>query len=492
MTLQIATKNSKQGWKRAQSQNNVEHDAPAVGSLLFVRRQHDMNTIHAQLKAKHDKTIAVEIPIDEEIERIAMRMHTNGKPCLETILGWKVFYRPRQDFSYSSVSVDPFTGKRDEESASAKALSPAEFTFGHGAPWKIVLSWSSGDDRPPTWFRYEDKLYVPSQHLEQSAPAQTGRRAVSHRGRPRIRHLPGVKTRIQNSRVVALLALTGCFALYAAGAATFTFKSGTKFEGDVVEVKGTNSVVVRSAKDGKIYTIILSMLTDADQYLITGHWPGVSGDHEPSYQEILRAERVSREAGKTLPEQAEDDSSGQAGHPSRITGAFGLKLGQVFDPKYATGTNQTPESMTSKGEFIKMQMVGYNFKPRHPLPNFERYEVGVTPCSNYVYSIGVSADFESFSSAREEQEKLLAALQEKYGKATFDSRTNGVYRSWSYTIKQGTREVWLSLSRDTDPISLFLDYGDTALHSQAEREQAEIEAANPERKAQRKKLEKQL
>jgi hypothetical protein len=74
-----------------------------------------MDTIHAQLKAKRGKTVAVEIPTDEEIERIAMRMHAAGKPCLETILGCKVFYRPRQAQSYTTVSVDPFTGKRGFE-----------------------------------------------------------------------------------------------------------------------------------------------------------------------------------------------------------------------------------------------------------------------------------------------------------------------------------------------------------------------------------------
>jgi hypothetical protein len=117
-----------------------------------------MITIHAKLKVKHGKTVAVEIPADEEIERIALRMHKSGKPCLETILGWKVFYRPRQQFSYSTVSVDPFTGERGPQSAQSKSDMPAEFTFGYDAQWKIVLSWNAGDDRPPTWFRYEDKL----------------------------------------------------------------------------------------------------------------------------------------------------------------------------------------------------------------------------------------------------------------------------------------------------------------------------------------------
>lgn len=117
-----------------------------------------MNTIHAQLKAKRGGTIAVEIPTDDEIERIAMRMHTSGKPCLETILGWKAFYRPKQDYSVSTVKVDPFTGKRGEKTARGKGVSPAEFTFGYDAPWKIVLSWDADDDKPPVWTRYEDEL----------------------------------------------------------------------------------------------------------------------------------------------------------------------------------------------------------------------------------------------------------------------------------------------------------------------------------------------
>jgi hypothetical protein len=117
-----------------------------------------LKTIHAQLKIKRGKTAAVEIPRDEEIERIAMRMHAAGQPCLETILGCKVFYRPRMKQSYTMTKVDPFTGERGKPPAPRKSVFPAEFTFGYDGPWKIVLSWRAGDDKPPTWFRYEDKL----------------------------------------------------------------------------------------------------------------------------------------------------------------------------------------------------------------------------------------------------------------------------------------------------------------------------------------------
>ena len=101
-----------------------------------------------------------------------MRMHKGRKPCLETILGWKVFYRPRLESSYSLTSVNPFTGEQGEKSAPAKTVGPAEFTFGYNAPWSIVLSWKAGDDKPPAWFRYEDKLiqspkreHMENQHL---------------------------------------------------------------------------------------------------------------------------------------------------------------------------------------------------------------------------------------------------------------------------------------------------------------------------------------
>jgi hypothetical protein len=118
----------------------------------------NMKTIQAQLKVKRGKMVPIEIPTDEEIEGMAMRMHAAGKPCLETVLGHKVFYRPRSEGGYTLTEVDPFTGEQGKPSAPRKFVCPAEFTFGYGGPWMVVLSWQAGDDKPPAWFRYEDKL----------------------------------------------------------------------------------------------------------------------------------------------------------------------------------------------------------------------------------------------------------------------------------------------------------------------------------------------
>ena len=101
-----------------------------------------MNTVQAQLKIKRGKIVDVEIPTDEEIERIAMRMHGDGKPCLETILGWNIMYRPRENFSHSVTRFNPFTNEQGKKSALKNFATPAEFTFGYDAPWSIVLRWS--------------------------------------------------------------------------------------------------------------------------------------------------------------------------------------------------------------------------------------------------------------------------------------------------------------------------------------------------------------
>src|ERR1700677_3832270 len=116
-----------------------------------------MKTTHAQLKIKRGKTIITEIPTDEEIERIAVRMHKTGKPCLETILGCKVFYRPRMQGTMTITNIDPFTGEKGTPSEPYKTSTWAEFTFGYEGPWQIVLLWQAGDDKPPERDRDEDK-----------------------------------------------------------------------------------------------------------------------------------------------------------------------------------------------------------------------------------------------------------------------------------------------------------------------------------------------
>ena len=105
-----------------------------------------------------NEIISNELITDEDIEQIAIRMHATGKYCLETIRGKKVLYRPRCHQCYTMTDVDPFTGEKGKEAEHKITNHPAEFIFGYGMPTKTVLSWQAGDDKPPKWFRYEDKL----------------------------------------------------------------------------------------------------------------------------------------------------------------------------------------------------------------------------------------------------------------------------------------------------------------------------------------------
>jgi hypothetical protein len=91
-------------------------------------------------------------------------MHATRVPCLEQILGWKVFYRPHMALRYSTVPIDPFTHERGE-AKDHESTVPTEFTFGLDAEWHIVLQWRDGDEAPPVWLRYEENLIRAVKHV---------------------------------------------------------------------------------------------------------------------------------------------------------------------------------------------------------------------------------------------------------------------------------------------------------------------------------------
>ena len=235
------------------------------------------------------------------------------------------------------------------------------------------------------------------------------------------------------SKCVALLALTGCFVLTGA-AATFTFKSGAKFEGEVVEFKGTNSLVVRSAKDAKLYTITISMLADEDQHRLV---------------ELQ----------------------------SQITGAFGIKLGQSFR---AVKTVEVSELSGIK------YLASCPFTPTARVPNFSEYVVRVTPRSNHVYSVMASAYFgENSLKAYGERVKIVAALEEKYGKAEHTTSTdrdkmdvdtitkgNRIVEVRSMGCTHGDYEIARLAGTEVPvyPAFVVIEYRDLLLQNEAEKE----------------------
>jgi hypothetical protein len=284
-------------------------------------------------------------------------------------------------------------------------------------------------------------------------------------------------------RRLAAAAGASLLAVLITQATTFNFKSGATFEGEVVEVRGTNSVLARSDKDGKEYEIKLSYLTDADQKRITGNIMSAE-EYFAGYRAARQKEK--EEEAKTLPEQPESEAK----ESGKIVGGFGLRLGQRFDLKYSTGTLKFPDAVTVNGATIFIEKTNYSFRPKVPLPGFDFYCVGTTPRSNYVYIISaMKTDFDSFVAACNEHDRVLKVLEQKYGKATLTSYPEVQYN----TITQDKREVMLTFGSSTNSgPSLTITYKDTALYQQAKQEQMEIDAADPARQAERKRLKQQL
>jgi len=202
-------------------------------------------------------------------------------------------------------------------------------------------------------------------------------------------------------------------------------KSGTNIEGTVVEFKGTNSVVIRSAKDEKLYTVKISMLTEDDQ------------------------RRLDTDASRPP-----------------ITGAFGLALGQKFDPRSAASSEKMGAS------------VQYGFKPTVPLPSFSKYYLELTPRSSRIWRIAAMGIFESDGEERAQQvrEKTIVALWEKYGRPVHevdvDERRTEITETDRFT--KGDREVSVTYTSAVGRAFVHLVYRDKSLDKQALQEASEL------------------
>jgi hypothetical protein len=207
---------------------------------------------------------------------------------------------------------------------------------------------------------------------------------------------------------------------------------------------------------------------------------------QPATADDALLKQIGETAAKMLPEQPE----GAASNPGQITGAFGLKLGQVFDLRYATSTNSTSTLLERRGKSVLCDTRSYDFNPRHPLPHFLHYSVDVTPCSNFVYEVtAISDDFDYGSDALHACDKLLVVLEEKYGPSRLMVNGETTY----YTFDRENKELSLSCVRHANENSfLILRYTDPVLALQAKTEYMRLNEADPAGKAERDRLKKQL
>ena len=146
----------------------------------------------------------------------------------------------------------------------------------------------------------------------------------------------------------------------------------------------------------------------------------------------------------------------------KITGAFGITLGQKFDTSTAIGKGSLTDGTPM-----------YQFSPQNPFRSFKRYYVLITPKTNKVYAIWGIGDMENNEIAKNEQAVIITILQKKYGKEQEQGLMASMYDA--RTIDQGNRYVMVKTSGITD-VTIDIRYYDKALEKLAEKERIEIEA----------------
>jgi hypothetical protein len=146
----------------------------------------------------------------------------------------------------------------------------------------------------------------------------------------------------------------------------------------------------------------------------------------------------------------------------RIEGAFGLKLGDAFDPASAAGKGALTDGTPM-----------HQFTPEKPFRSFKRYFVMITPKTNRIYSIWGIGDFENTPTAKQEQALILEILKQKYG----EKKKEGLMDQLSdiKQIDQGDRSVVVKISGMMD-VTMDIRYYDEPLRKLAEKERLELEA----------------
>lgn len=140
----------------------------------------------------------------------------------------------------------------------------------------------------------------------------------------------------------------------------------------------------------------------------------------------------------------------------KIEGAFGKKLGDVFDPTDAIGTSSLTDGTPM-----------YAFSTPNGFRAFKNYYVMVTPTTHKIYCIWASGHVENTQAGRKEQAVIMELLTQKYGTpdktGAFD--TLGDVKRITY----GNRYILTKISGFTD-VTIDIRYYDRKLEKLAEQE----------------------
>jgi len=166
----------------------------------------------------------------------------------------------------------------------------------------------------------------------------------------------------------------------------------------------------------------------------------------------------------------------QAQAYQKIEGAFGYKLGEVFDP-YPSGDKSNPFAWNFSILAIGTLSDGtaiYKIFSEKPFRSFTKYFIQVTPKTNKIYTIRADGPVKNIAIGKKEQAVLMAILQKKYGSSTKKDFIDSLYNR--ETINQGNRYL-LSKVSGID-IEISLHYYDKELQKLAEKERIELEVEN--------------
>jgi len=145
----------------------------------------------------------------------------------------------------------------------------------------------------------------------------------------------------------------------------------------------------------------------------------------------------------------------------KIEGAFGEKLGDIFDPASAIGTSKLTDGTPM-----------YEFSTTNGFRSFKTYYVMVTPTTHKIYSIWGTGSVENTEAGQKEQAVIMELLKKKYG----DEDNQGVLDTIGDVkrIDQGNRYIATKLTGFMD-VTLDIRYYDTDLEKLAETERLAIE-----------------
>jgi hypothetical protein len=139
-----------------------------------------------------------------------------------------------------------------------------------------------------------------------------------------------------------------------------------------------------------------------------------------------------------------------------IDGAFGMKLGDEFDPSQAIGTSETSDGSPM-----------YEFGVINGFRSFTRYYVLITPSTHKIYCIWGIGKVANTPTGQKEKSVVMELLKQKYGE-TDSERVMDVLRD-AKTISKGNRAVMTKLTGFMDVV-IEIRYYDFKLQEVAEKE----------------------